>query len=150
MSKTINRSQAAFAFSLLLATVGCMGGSSEHGHVTGTLTINGSPVQDAVVTFAPAEGGRSAIAVTQSDGTYELNYTPGVKGAKVGVNNVRITTYVAPELDDNKRVVNPGVAERLPPKYSRGQEISVEVKPGDNTFDFAVEADKDKYPPPPQ
>lgn len=150
MSKNTSRGLAVLTFSLLLATLGCMSGSSEHGHVTGTLTINGSPIQDAVVTFAPAEGGRSAIAVTQADGTYELNYTPGVKGAKSGMNNVRITTYVAPELDDDKRVVNPGKPERLPPKYSGGQEVSVEVKSGENTFDFAVEADKDKYPPPRQ
>lgn len=150
MRMNISSRITALMFSILLATVGCSGTSSEHGHVTGTLTINGSPVQDAVVTFAPAEGGRSAMAVTQTDGTYELNYTPGVKGAKLGMNSVRITTYIAPELDDNNRVVNPGTPERLPPKYSAGQELTVEVKPGDNTFDFAVEADKDKYPPPRQ
>ncbi|QDU73443.1 hypothetical protein Pan97_04140 [Bremerella volcania] len=150
MRNHIDRSLTAFTFSVLLVTIGCTGGSSEHGHVTGTVTINGSPVQEAVVTFAPVEGGRSAVAVTQADGTYELNYTPGVKGAKLGKNSVRITTYIAPELDDDKRVVNPGKPERLPPKYSRGEEVTVEVMSGENTFDFAVEADKDKYPPPPQ
>ncbi len=136
---------------LLLAVacvIGCSGTSSEHGHVTGTVTINGSPIQDATVTFAPAGGGRSAIATTQADGTYELNYTPGVKGAKIGSNTVRITTYSAPELDDNNRVVNPGKPERFPPDYSGGKVITVDVKPGENTFDFTIEADKDKYPPP--
>lgn len=150
MRKNISSSLTAFTLIVLLATLGCSGAGSEHGHVTGTLTINGSPVEEAVVTFAPVEGGRSAVAVTKADGTYELNYTPGVKGAKVGNNSVRITTYVAPELDDNNRVVTPAKPERLPPKYSRGEELKVEVKPGENTFDFAVEADKDKYPPPPQ
>jgi len=147
MRKPISCSLAALTYVVLLATIGCSGASSEHGHVTGTLTINGSPVQDAVVTFAPVEGGRSAVAVTQADGTYELNYTPGVKGAKLGKNSVRITTYVEPEKDDNNRVVDPGKPERLPPKYSGGNELTVEVKPGENTFDFPVEADKDKYPP---
>lgn len=90
------------------------------------------------------------MASTQADGSYELNYTPGVKGAKLGKNSVRITTYVVPELDDNNRVVNPGKPERLPPKYSVGKDVVVEVKPGENTFDFAVEADKEKYPPPRQ
>lgn len=131
---------------LLLA--GCTGASSEHGHVTGVVTINGTPIPDATVTFAPKGGGRAAVGMTQQDGSYELNYTPGVKGAKLGVNEVRITTYEAPELDDNKRVVSPGRPEKLPPKYSSGQEVTVEVKPGENPLDFAVEADKDKYPPP--
>jgi len=140
---------AAVGLWALAAMAGCMGGSGDYGHVTGVVTINGSPVQDATVTFAPAEGGRSAIAMTQADGSYELNYTPGVKGAKLGQNSVRITTYVAPELDDDNRVVDPGKPELLPPKYSRG-ETTVDVKPGENTFDFAIEADKEKYPPPPQ
>lgn len=138
----------AFSVSvILLSTItGCLSGSSEHGHVTGVVKINGSPVQDAMVTFSPKEG-RSAIAATQADGSYELNYTPGVKGAKLGENVVRITTYSAPELDDSNRVVNPGKPERFPPKYSEGKEVIVEVKSGENTFDFDVEADKDKYPP---
>ncbi|MBA2113128.1 carboxypeptidase-like regulatory domain-containing protein [Bremerella alba] len=150
MRINISSSITALMFSALLATVGCTGTSSEYGHVTGTVTINGSPVQDAVVTFAPAEGGRSATAVTQADGSYELNYTPGVKAAKLGSNTVRITTYIAPELDDNNRVVSPGTPERLPPEYSSGKEKTVEVEPGENTFDFVVEADKEKYPPPRQ
>lgn len=136
---------------LVLGTsIGCIGSSAEHGHVTGVVTINGSPVEEATVTFAPVEGGRSAIATTQADGSYELHYTPGVKGAKRGANTVRITTYEAPELDDNNRVVTPPTPERFPPEYSRGKDVTVEVSSGENTFDFAIEADKDEYPPPPE
>ena len=135
---------------ILGTSIGCIGSSAEHGHVTGVVTINGSPVENATVTFAPVEGGRSAIATTQADGSYELHYTPGVKGAKKGANTVRITTYEAPELDDNNRVVTPATPERFPPEYSRGKEITVDVTSGENTFDFTITADKQKYPPPPE
>ncbi|MEW4455511.1 carboxypeptidase regulatory-like domain-containing protein [Bremerella sp. JC817] len=141
-----NQLLAAAVMLSLSAVIGC-GASSEHGHVTGVVKINGSPVEGADITFSPAEGGRSALATTQADGSYELNYTPGVKGAKVGVNKVRITTYIAPRLDDNRRVTDPGKPERFPPEYASGREITVEVKPGENPIDFDIPADKDKYPP---
>lgn len=141
---------AVLLISGLVTATGCLGSSSEHGHVTGVVTINGSPVQDATVTFAPVEGGRSAIATTQADGTYELHYTPGVKGAKRGSNTVRISTYSAPELDDDNSVVTPAKPERFPPEYSLGRDITVDVKSGENTFDFEINADKQTYPPPPE
>jgi len=43
--------------------------------VTGVVKINGQPVEGAVVTFAPKEGGRSAFGKTAADGSYELEYT---------------------------------------------------------------------------
>jgi len=128
---------------LLLSAIGCQFGSSEFGHVTGVVNINGQPVEDAVVTFVPVQGGRAAMAITETDGTYELNYTPGVKGAKIGENRVVLSTYSEPSVDDN-RVVDKGTPERFPPKYSQGEEVVV-VESGENVFDFDVKADTDNY-----
>lgn len=129
---------------LLLCAVGCQFGSSEYGHVTGVVQINGQPVEKAVVTFVPVEGGRAAMAITQADGSYELNYTPGVKGAKLGDNRVQLSTYIEPSINDN-RVVDKGTPERFPPKFSGGEEVVVTVKSGNNVFDFDAEADRDDY-----
>ena len=120
--------------------------AKEHGHVTGVVKINGEPVEGAVVTFAPKEGGRSAFAKTAADGSYELEYTVGVKGAKIGPNSVCLTTYVAPTLDDNNRVVDPGKPERFPPEYNERPTVTTEVAPGDNQIDFDVEATQESYP----
>ncbi|UUO04499.1 carboxypeptidase regulatory-like domain-containing protein [Blastopirellula sp. J2-11] len=130
--------------SLLLSAIGCNFNSSEYGHVVGVIKINGAPVEDAVVIFSPVAGGRSAMAITKADGSYELNYTPGVKGAKLGENRVVLSTYVSPFRDDDG-VSSLGEPERFPPEYSQGTEF-VTIEPGENTFDFDIEADRDKYP----
>ena len=119
--------------------------AKEHAHVTGVVKINGEPVAGAVVTFAPKEGGRSAFAKTGPDGAYELDYTAGVKGAKIGVNNVYITTYAAPTLDDSNRVVDPGKPERFPPEYNQNPNVTAEVAPGENVIDFEVESNRETY-----
>ena len=129
---------------ILPLALGCEG--KEFGHVTGVVTINGEPVEGASITFAPAEGGRSAFGITGADGSYELDYTPGDKGAKIGVNNVSITTYSSPRLDDDNRVVEEGTPERFPPEYNENGSETVEVVKGDNTFDFAIETDQESYP----
>lgn len=133
--------------SLLVIPVlaGCS--SSEHGHVIGVVKINGQPVEGASVTFAPQGGGRSAVAVTEADGSYELAYTPGVMGAKIGTNTVTLSTYVEPTLDDDdEEVVDPGTPERFPPEYNVNPSITAEVQAGENTFDYDVEASEESYP----
>lgn len=124
-------------------TAGCSG--PEHAHVTGVVKINGQPVEGAVVTFAPSEGGRSAFARTGADGAYELEYTPGVKGAKIGVNKVHLSTYIEPTKDDNNKVIEPGKPERFPPEYNQTPSITAEVKPGENTIDFDVKTTQETF-----
>lgn len=135
---------AIFCCMVALAILtGCA--AKEHAHVTGVVKINGEPVEGAVVTFAPKEGGRSAFAKTGPDGAYELDYTAGVKGAKIGVNNVYITTYAAPTLDDSNKVVDPGKPERFPPEYNQNPNVTAEVAPGENVIDFQVESSQETY-----
>ena len=42
------------------------------GTVTGTVTLDGNPLQGGLVTFHPAAGGPEAIGPVRKDGTYEL------------------------------------------------------------------------------
>ncbi len=118
--------------------------AKEHGHVTGVVKINGEPVEGATVFFAP-KGGRSAFGRTGADGSYELEYTPGVMGAKVGVNAVWLSTYEESSLEDDGSVIDPGSPERFPPQYNENPSESVEVVPGENTFDFDVKASQKSY-----
>ena len=138
-----------YSFMLVLCSLamlllsGC--GSKEYGYVSGTVKINGEPVEGAFVTFTPKEGGRQATAKTDAKGFYELDYTPGVKGAKLGTNTVKLTTFESPSRDDNRNIIDPGTPERFPPKYNVQQSETVDVKPGNNTFDFDVEATQESY-----
>ena len=127
---------------------GCSGGNSEHGHVTGVLKINGSPASDVMITFSPVAGGRSAVGYTEADGSYELTYTPGVKGAKIGVNQIILSTYEEPELGDDDKIKTPAIPERFPPEYNSSPSVTHEVKSGENVFDFDIKTTTDSYPPP--
>lgn len=123
---------AIFLIAVLVS--GCA--PAEYGHVIGTVTLDGKPVEGAEIRFAPKEG-RAAWDVTEADGGYELNYTPGVKGAKAGMNTVTITTATEPTISDMGRPI-PGKPELFPPEYNQNATHQVEVKPGENVFDFDV------------
>ena len=121
---------------LFALAIGCS--NAEYGHVTGKVTLDGKPVENAEIRFAPDEG-RTAWDRTDADGTYELNYTPGVRGAKTGTNTVTITTATEEAVDDRGRPV-PGEPELFPPDYSTAPTHKVEVEPGENEFNFDVKS----------
>ncbi|MCI0360345.1 MAG: carboxypeptidase-like regulatory domain-containing protein [Planctomycetaceae bacterium] len=121
----------------LIPFAGC-GGPDNVGSVSGTVTLNGQPLPDAIITFSPtAEGGSSGVGTTDSAGQYTLSYAAGVRGAQEGENMVRITTYreAEPDADPPK----PAVPEKVPARYNAKTELKVEVKSGSNTFDFPLE-----------
>jgi hypothetical protein len=110
------------------------------GKVTGRVTLEGQPLADAVVTFAPVKaGGASALGRTDADGKYTLNYAPDIQGAEVGENRVSISTYSegAPDSDPPR----PKVLEKVPLKYNVRTELVRDVKTEDNTFDFDLKND---------
>jgi hypothetical protein len=121
---------------VVVLAVGCS--PAEYGHVTGKVMLDGKPVESAEIRFAP-ESGRAAWDRTEADGSYELNYTPGVRGAKTGTNTVTITTATEPTVDDQGRTV-PGQPELFPAEYSTAPTHKVEVVPGENVFDFDVKS----------
>jgi len=82
---------ACTAAALLLA--GCGGpGAVKTVPVTGTVTLDGNPVEGATVSFAPqATEGRTAVGVTDSQGKFKLNTAGAGAGAMPGKYNVAIS-----------------------------------------------------------
>ncbi len=112
-----------------LGILGCsQGDRPELGFVRGTVTLDSSPLSGAIVRFEPEEG-RAAVAQTDSDGDYVLLYVHGVKGAKVGVNTVTIA------WSDGE----PGPVS-IPAKYGAQSELTADVQPGKNRFDFTLDS----------
>jgi hypothetical protein len=72
---------------LVAAGVGCSGSESA---VEGVVTLDGQPVDKAVVTFNPAEGGRPSAGQTGSDGKFKLSekLKPGTYKVTVSKRNV--------------------------------------------------------------
>lgn len=98
------------------------------GTVTGTVTLDGRPLADALVAFTPEGPGRTSLGTTDAAGRYRLAYLRDIAGANPGRHVVRITTA---SEDTGRR-------ELLPAVYHRRSALEAVVAPGDNTIDFAL------------
>jgi hypothetical protein len=103
------------------------------GTVTGKVSMDGKPLANVWVGFAPAEG-RASMAITDKEGHYKLNYLPDKPGAKVGPHKVAITT---PEEDEFGGSVK-DFREVIPSRYNRQTELTAEVKSGHNELNFVL------------
>ena len=115
---------------VIFATQGCGSGDRPPlGSIKGKVTIDDQPLSGVIVTFTP-ESGRPGVGTTDENGLYEISYTGGVKGSKVGPS----TVVFMPQT---------GIASShpIPAKYQSGSEFKVEVKKGRNEFNFALEGD---------
>jgi hypothetical protein len=101
------------------------------GQVTGVVTLDGKPVPDAAIVFTPAEAGATAsLGQTDSTGKYELYYSRGNKGAKVGEHSVTISSFH--DAGEGGQVQR----ELIPARYNLKTELKASVKRGSNKFDF--------------
>jgi hypothetical protein len=107
--------------------------------VTGTVTLAGQPLTDALVTFTPVSSGTPSSARTDSAGKFELIYTKGVKGAEQGEHIVTITTYQFG--DDGADPPTSEVPEKVPFMYREGdKQLKATVTAGKNEINFDMEA----------
>lgn len=130
---------------------GCGGGSDkpELGQVSGKVTMDGKPLPKVVVTFNP-EDGRPSLGETDDQGQFTMMYL-GEPGAKVGKHVVSISTP-PPENAEDGGCEEPGeegqFLDPIPLRYNAeavdNPEMNVEVKPGDNTFEFKLTSDGPK------
>lgn len=119
----------------LLVLTGC--GSASTGSVSGTVNVNGAPVDGLELEFVPVEGGGPAMAYTKNGGKYSVIVGRGNDQIPVGEYKVAIRVFTE---DPNMEI----------PKFKLGNnytsteqtELRREVKGGENTIDFDLEAKK--------
>jgi hypothetical protein len=110
--------------------------------VSGTVTLDGVPLMDAVVAFQPTGEGSSGTGRTDENGTYILFYASQRPGAKVGENRVVISKETSGSSgDDEFAVVTEEEGELLPARYNRETELTATVTDSENVFDFALTSD---------
>ncbi|MEZ5941242.1 MAG: hypothetical protein R3C18_07615 [Planctomycetaceae bacterium] len=110
--------------------------------VSGNVTLNGKPKAGLKVTLAPVESEgeatngkkislRSAVAVTDEDGFYRVQYMPGVRGAPLGKVKVTIEP-VGIDMD---------VLKQIPPEYLPNSAAAVirEVREAGNADQFTFQ-----------
>ena len=144
---TIRKLALVCCVSLCASFLGGCGGASdtpELGSVSGNIQLNGKPLADANIEFSP-EKGRGSIATTDADGNYVLKYTNDLNGAVLGTHTVRITTGAAASGGEGAEA-KAATPERIPPKYNSQTDIKVEVKAGNNTFDYKIESGGQTFP----
>lgn len=116
----MSRAKCCVLFSLpfLFLQIGCSdrGDRPDLATVSGTVTLDGNPVDSARVIFMPTEGSapRGAIGVSDTEGNYELIYI-NEKGCPPGKFKVAITTR-GQKYDDQGKFVG-AREESIPAKY---------------------------------
>jgi hypothetical protein len=93
MIMTKSRIVAYLACSVILVAcfAGCGKTGPELAPVTGRITLDGKPLENADISFQPDNSKPPSAGRTDANGHYELAYKRGVTGGTVGSNSVQIT-----------------------------------------------------------
>ena len=134
------------SFALLcLVIAGCGGSGIDLCTVTGTVTLDGTPLEGATVEFQPTgEGGSPSYGQTDASGAYNLMFTYDKEGATPGDHTVRISKTTGGEGDDDDDDGDDDddddgeVQETLPAKYNSETTLTATVTDGKNVLDFAL------------
>jgi hypothetical protein len=127
---------AALAGAAALLVAGCGGG---RGSVSGTVKVDGQPVDAGDITFVPADvsKGLRPVGASITDGKYEIDADRGLAAGSYKVQITwnkktgKKTKDVADtgEIKDERRQV-------LPAEYNTATKLTHDVKAGANTADF--------------
>ncbi|HVJ87286.1 MAG TPA: hypothetical protein VM452_16635 [Caulifigura sp.] len=116
---------------VVTSLTGC-GPKGDPSSVTGTVTLDGTPLAKAYVEFYPQGGsGNLAVGYSNAQGVYEARISSSLGGATIGDNLVRIST----------KGEEASSVEKLPAKYNKKSELHADVKPGPNTINFELQSD---------
>jgi hypothetical protein len=109
----------------------------ERGVVHGKVTLDGKPIVKGTIDFvATAPGGGAASGMSLQNGQYASD----VNGPVVGKCRIEIRaprpSATTPEGGDWKS----GYVEAIPARYNTQSTLEVDVRAGDNTFDFDLKS----------
>lgn len=151
----LNRgAMVVLALALIAATPGCSGGPKRPAtiKVSGKVTMGGTPVPRATVSFQPtAPGGRAAVGVTDDAGQYSLTTFTAGDGAVAGDYGVAIVKMEEGPAEGSASKANsddyvppeglkepPPAKSLIPPRFNnpRDSGLRASVGSGSTTFDF--------------
>lgn len=148
--------QAAIVLGLAMI-LGCSESGPPLGTVTGTVTMDGEKLPNAIVSFVPEAGGRASVATTDENGEYRLAYIDR-PGALIGTHKISVTSTAKVESEiptdirsDDPRYAemqsrqsdynNATVKESIPAVYNSKSQLVREVSSGTNVIDLALTSD---------
>lgn len=144
---------------LLAASIGCSPtnsidyGKVELVSVSGTVTLDGSPLAGAVITFDNTEMGTFSFARTDSAGKYALQFDSEKKGVTPGRKVVQISTtrtvlglpgeegVEEGESSSESGEKKPKEKDKVPACYNKESKLTVEVTSSSGTINFDLKSD---------
>src|SRR5690349_9659737 len=121
-----------------LAVAGCGGDGIPRLPISGTVSLDGTPVDHGQINFMPQEGD-NVVSATIEDGRFDL---PRPEGPSPGPHSVAIWSQqptgkqvVADELNPEEGMI-PEMAEAIPGRYNAQTELTADVSDRNHTFDF--------------
>jgi hypothetical protein len=139
--------QALGLAAALLVTAGC--GGPKYVKVSGSVTLDGKPLPNTIVSFQPVardnpNPGRGSSGVTDQGGRYTLSVEPGKEGAVAGNHVVKFATYRKVENFDPALGTPDGVRPKgkdlIPQRYHEpGLEYTVPPE-GTDKADFELKS----------
>jgi hypothetical protein len=129
--------------------------------VSGTVTMNGQPLEGATVVFVPTEGAvgqQAATGITDAAGKYKLSTYVTDDGANAGEYRIKVSKYDGkkPTKEEQERYISyeeeqkiqfagderptPPAKNLLPPKFGDDSTsgLTYTVTKGSNTFDIKL------------
>src|SRR5262249_7497893 len=123
------------ALGACLATPGCGDAGPKTYPVSGTVSLDGRPLQEGDIYFSPLDPNVSADADKIKDGQFAFRTKAGKK--RVEVRASRVIPGKQTPMGGPVRV------EFLPPRYNSQSTLTAEVLAnGENRFAFSLESDK--------
>jgi len=117
---------------------GC--GAGTKASISGTVTLDGSPLDDATISFVPAAGGqRSAAWTTVTGGQYAIEAKEGLgTGAyRVEIRALRSTGEKINPIDPTLPAAS---KEAIPARYNSTSGLTATLKPGANVASFDLKS----------
>ena len=141
----IRRFVGAWIMIWTLIAAGCGGASNPNANlipVTGTVTMDGKPLEGASVTFmGPGQGGSG---VTDAAGKYEITHFRAGKGVDAGDYSVLISKLVmangSPIPPGTESAADLNTKELVPQQYNAVTTLKANVKAGAPPIDFAIKS----------
>ena len=105
--------------------------------ITGTVTLDGKPVQNGQIDFAPVDNGAGISAGGQIlNGKYTVRIKPGKMGVSISASE--IVKKEKPTAEEIERGIDKITKETIPEKYNRRSELKQELLPDKTVYDFAL------------
>ena len=127
MPRRIPRFACVSFFFVATALVGCGGTSTDSGTVNGTVTLDGKPLKEGLVTFVSIDGKSQPASGPIIDGKFSVKVSTGemkvmFSASKVIGKKKMYDTPDSPSVDE--------VKELLPDKYNAQSQYKLTVKGG--------------------